>query len=141
MSMQLFLRCHCLRHALRCLQNRMFRLIHPPESTCTADPPVTILAFHAPIPRSLRWPACESLRPSISPCVRSPPSSLSSLYMPEPYAALYYHVYGRHPRHHHSPTLSPMPISDIEPYDRTPYRSFLDEPLSLLSCVQLPSLP
>ena len=43
--MQLLLRCHCLRHVLRCLQNRMFRLIHQPYITmCTADPPVTILA-------------------------------------------------------------------------------------------------
>src|SRR5436190_23955672 len=75
MSMRLFLRCHCLCHALRCLQNCMFRLIHPPESMCTADTPVTILAFHAPIPRSLHWPACGSLHSPTLPCAR--PSSPS----------------------------------------------------------------
>src|SRR5436190_1738808 len=120
MSMQLFLRCHCLRHVLLLPAKSHVQAVPPtpPESTCTADPPVTILAFHA----------YQSREAYVGQHA-------------EAYAALYYHVYGRHPRRHHSPTLSPMPISDIEPYDRTPYRSSPDEPIFLLSYVQPPSLP
>ena len=82
----------------------------------------------------------EVARPTLSR-VRSPPSSPSTLSMPQPYvdhytepnAEVYTEAYAK--KHEQQD-----PIPNIEPYNQTPPRSQPDEPLSPLSCAQPPSL-
>ena len=91
-----------------------------------AQPPEAYISQHA-----------EAYASPILSRVQSPPSSLSMLSMPQLYAEPHAEVYTKAYAKKH---VEQDPIPDIEPYDRTPPRSQLVEPLSLLSRAQPPSL-